>query len=748
MTEYWGGAPSSSARKTQRLLPYPDGAAELACNLERLHLILRYAVARFRSTRGQSVSPGLGGVTVSDAEIDQFLSAVPWPLSESRGNGLSDEGSIEELRNAIAVERLNCELRAQASSLNSIDLPLARLARRLRLSSVELDICLLCLAAELHPGYGRLYAYLHDDITRTNPSIGLVMHALADDWHARLALRQILSGESALMRSGVIVVSARRDGVLNHELALDASVLDLLLGAALPRSLMESICNGPSLETLIIDIAERDSLLKLRAALSANESDGQLTAVLLRGPDGVGRRTIAAAICSMSRRSLFVYRCQDSDPGIASGLAGWLREVRLADGCPAIYLSTQTVADKAVSRAISESLALSDCRFAFLLADEDALLPADLRENVHVITIDLKTPRAGMRREAWARFLHQERIEYDKDDVASIASVYPFTIGRICRAVHESVSSLRWEDADARRVDVHRLAAACRAQISHHLDQLAERLPARHEWNDLVLPADELQRLREIANAVRNREQVMERWAFADKVSSGPGINALFFGPSGTGKTMAAAIVARDLGMEIYRVDLSRIVSKYIGETEKNLDLLFDEARRAFSLIFFDEAEALFGKRSEVKDAHDRYSNIELAYLLQRMEAFEGVAILATNLRKNMDNAFLRRLQFAVEFPLPSFKQRLLIWQRVWPPAAQLAPGLDLEFMAQNFELAGGYIRNIALTAAYFAAQERATISMKHLIMATRREFQKLGRVCVEDQFGKYGQLFREASRK
>jgi SpoVK/Ycf46/Vps4 family AAA+-type ATPase len=210
---------------------------------------------------------------------------------------------------------------------------------------------------------------------------------------------------------------------------------------------------------------------------------------------------------------------------------------------------------------------------------------------------------------------------------------------------------------------------------------------------------------------------------------------------------MAAGVLAAELGMELYRVDLSRVVSKYIGETEKHLDALFAESRRAHAILLFDEADALFGKRSEVKDAHDRYANLEVAFLLQRMESSEGIFLLATNLRGNMDRAFVRRLQFAVDFPPPSEALRLRIWQRVWPRAAALAPDLDLAFMARQFDFSGGHIRNIALRAAYLAAQDGGAIGMPHMVQAARREFQKLGQVCVEEEFGAFGNLLRAESR-
>jgi SpoVK/Ycf46/Vps4 family AAA+-type ATPase len=276
---------------------------------------------------------------------------------------------------------------------------------------------------------------------------------------------------------------------------------------------------------------------------------------------------------------------------------------------------------------------------------------------------------------------------------------------------------------------------------------MAERIATPHGWDDLVLPRDHVAQLREIADAAERREQVLEHWRFGDKVCTSPGVAALFSGPSGTGKTMAAGVLARQLGMELYRIDLSRVVSKYIGETEKNLNVLFAEARRAYAVLFFDEADALFGKRSEVKDAHDRYANIEVAYLLQRMESYEGLTVLATNLRHNLDEAFLRRLQYCVEFPQPSAGDRRALWRKVWPATAPLAADLDLEFVAQHLELTGGQIRNIALKAAYLAAGDGAEIGMRHLIAAIRREHQKLGRLTVDRMFGPYAQLFAELER-
>jgi SpoVK/Ycf46/Vps4 family AAA+-type ATPase len=231
---------------------------------------------------------------------------------------------------------------------------------------------------------------------------------------------------------------------------------------------------------------------------------------------------------------------------------------------------------------------------------------------------------------------------------------------------------------------------------------------------------------------------VYDEWGFDRKLALGKGLTILFSGSSGTGKTMAADIIAGELGLNLYKIDLSTVVSKYIGETEKNLSLVFQEAESSHSVLFFDEADALFGKRSDVKDAHDRYANIETGYLLQRMEEYEGIVILATNLQKNMDDAFIRRLQFSINFPSPNERDRLRIWKRVFPDTSPLDSQLNLSYIAGQFELSGGNIRNIALASAFLAADDGRLITRPHLIHAIRREYQKIGRIITEQDFEGY----------
>jgi SpoVK/Ycf46/Vps4 family AAA+-type ATPase len=275
---------------------------------------------------------------------------------------------------------------------------------------------------------------------------------------------------------------------------------------------------------------------------------------------------------------------------------------------------------------------------------------------------------------------------------------------------------------------------ACRIAARAGMEQLARRIDAKATWKQLVLPPEQKALLHQITDQVAYRNRVYEDWGFREKMNRGLGINALFAGESGTGKTMAAEVIANALELDLYRIDLSSVVSKYIGETEKNLRKLFDAAEDSGAILFFDEADALFGKRSEVKDSHDRYANIEINYLLQRMESYRGLAILASNMKTSLDKAFVRRLRFIVDFPFPGIKERTEIWQKVFPPETPIDKDFDCSRLAK-LSLTGGNIHNVALNAAFMAAQKGSPISMPLLLNAARIEYKKLERPTKESDF-------------
>ncbi|MBX9580612.1 MAG: ATP-binding protein, partial [Gemmataceae bacterium] len=332
------------------------------------------------------------------------------------------------------------------------------------------------------------------------------------------------------------------------------------------------------------------------------------------------------------------------------------------------------------------------------------------------LTVEVRKPTAGEQRRLWERRLGPASIGLNGqlDRLTAQFDLGAAAIGAVCAGSPDPAAV--WDD--------------CRSQSRVKLDDLAQRVESRVGWDDLVVPGRTLAPLREIVVQVRQRSRVYGAWGFADQSARGLGVSALFAGPSGTGKTLAAEVLANELRLDLYRVDLSQVVSKYIGETEKNLRRVFDAAEDGGAVLLFDEADALFGKRTEVKDGHDRYANVEVGYLLQRVEAYRGLAVLTTNLKDEIDPAFLRRLRFVVQFPFPDAALRAAIWRRAFPPAAP-TDGLDPARLAR-LGVAGGTIRNAALGAAFLAAEEGGPVRMGHLARAVRAEFAKLDRPAPE----------------
>jgi SpoVK/Ycf46/Vps4 family AAA+-type ATPase len=345
-----------------------------------------------------------------------------------------------------------------------------------------------------------------------------------------------------------------------------------------------------------------------------------------------------------------------------------------------------------------------------------------------ILTLDVDKPTAQEQRAMWKSFLGETAAQLN-GALEILGAQFNFDASAI-RAV--CVGAAQSENESGRLGET--LWEICRAQARPQLDDMAQRITPRATWRDLVLPDAQRQVLREIGIHVRRRAKVYEEWGFAAASARGLGISALFAGPSGTGKTMAGEVLATELNLDLYRIDLSQVVNKYIGETEKNLRRVFDAADEGGAILLFDEADALFGKRSEVKDSHDRYANIEVSYLLQRMEAYRGLAILTTNLKSALDTAFLRRLRFIVQFPFPDAAQREEIWRRIFPAQT---PTESLEF-AQLARLAvtGGSIRNIALNGAFLAAEADQPVRMGHLLQAAKHECQKLERPLNESEIG------------
>ena len=608
---------------------------------------------------------------------------------------------------------------------------LVELGRRLGLDAVDRAILALSLAPAVDDRLARVYAYLQDDVARTRVSVGLLLDLIAPDAGARADLRARFVLDAPLLRSGVLRLSHERAGedapLIARDAAVAASVEHALLGRAGAPPRLRSLLRPPSSRA-----APRMRPADRRALRDAWRRDPAARVQLeVDRPDGWGddARRMAAATgrpCLTLDTSAFLALDR---PRARRLLLDVLLQARVSDALLHVPLPPPGTGSAKVGRAdLLDHLGRHDGPLLLtgpIEADVMDAVPGLL--NVRPTSLDFEGRRRG-----WRHALRHHDIELESHVVEALADRF----GHAGAEVEDTVRNAVHAAGGAASVDAEALFSAARGRSDRTLGNDARRLDPMFTWHDLVLASDARAQLREISQRVRHRRQVLDDWGVARGGAEDRGVAALFSGPSGTGKTMAARVLAADLELDLYRVDLSRVVSKYIGETEKNLGRVFDAAESSNAILFFDEADALFGKRSEVSDAHDRYANIEVGYLLQRMETFGGITVLATNLRNNMDEAFVRRLDFHVQFALPDEAERREIWTRVLPDSCPLDDTVDLPFLAERFPLSGGNIRNAALAGAFLAAEEGGAVGMRHLVRGVRREFQKMGKACVDSDFG------------
>jgi len=525
---------------------------------------------------------------------------------------------------------------------------------------------------------------------------------------------------------------------------------------------------GRELKALVLPEPLRQQLLRLRPLAPAKRSGGPTAppahrVINVYGLSGTGRKTLAEALSLREKRRLLRVEgpllLAPAAPGQPHSLQVVVREAILQEAALCITDADRLLLPEpqGLLQGLCEAI-LSVPNTVYVIT-EQPWEPGDRLKTCPFLALKLEIGDTQARLRLWHQALQlpykapaptpNAALPAPNETYATLellAARFSFSAAQIHAAATTALrlsqaAHLTQRDAlspprsPSHGPDLTILSAVCRLQGTPQLNTLARKVETPYQWDDLVVSRERIERLKEIVQQAQHRHQVMHQWGFERRLSAGRGLTVLFTGPPGTGKTMAAGVMAQQLGLDLYQIDLSSVVSKYIGETEKQLARIFDEAERSHGVLFFDEADALFGKRSDVKDAHDRYANIETSYLLQRMESYEGVAILATNFSRNMDDAFVRRLQFIVEFVSPDEKERRRIWERIWPPELPRSEDLDLGLLARRFELAGGYIRNIALASAFLAAAEHSAVGLRHVLMATRREYQKLGRVMDEALF-------------
>jgi AAA+ superfamily predicted ATPase len=743
-------APTGSVPSTSE---GPDVSLKhLEAELLRLDVLIHREVWRWQQA-GQDPTDAFRGQYVPDAEASALVKR-PFGTSWGQTVILKPEDR-QAYANALARAEQHVQSLVEVAQHQGHTLRLVHLASAFGLDRFDLDTLLVCLAPTLDLRYEKLYGYLQDDVTRKRPSVNLVLDLLCGPGADRLLRLSRFADDAPLFRYHILErVSEPGPGkppLLSQTLAVDEAIVAWLLGKYQPHADLgdhATLLQCSELAEGWLEENEADRLLAapleahLRCdALSKYVAPPEQPVLVFYGPDGASQEAAARRLAAQAGRSLLVVDLAaviktEVPPSRALRLA--LRDARLTGAIP--YLVGWDVCLTKDGTPPPDLLAQL-CAYPDLtiVAGRATWQPEGIDRERSLLWVRFPIPAYAQRRALWLHFLGQADVgrlsiaaAEDELDATALAGQFALTTGQIRDAVASARDRATQRGSLLNQQD---LFAAARSHSSPRLATLARKIVPRYTWDDIVLPDDQLALLHEIVATVRGRPLVLDQWGVGQKLASSAGVTILFAGPPGTGKTMAAEVMTAELGLDLYKIDLSTVVSKYIGETEKNLERIFEEAENSNAILFFDEADALFGKRSEVRDSHDRYANIEISYLLQRMEAYDGVTILATNLRANLDEAFTRRLQFVVDFPFPEEEYRLRIWQTLFPSDVPHEPELDLTLLARRFKLAGGNIRNIIVNAAYLAAADGHQVTMGYLLHSTRRELQKMGRLIGEIDF-------------
>ena len=663
-------------------------------------------------------------------EVERWLAAGRDPADALRGLYVGDDEARALAGTAGLPERREWpELVLQR---------LARLTSLFGLTSHEAQVLLAAALPDLDLRYERLYAYLQDDMARRRPIPDLLLRLLASSPEERFALRGIFSSSGRLQRHGLLGrgPGAESGSMLASALHADERVVAYLIGSEAVDERLRSFARLLPTDQgdLSAPLLGQDPLESIMEAFRAAQS---ACLVVIEGPRGVGKTRAARSLAGRLRTRLLGIDAAgliraDLEPRLAVGLV--FRESALQE-CLLYWANAAALWEDGERPARARGGLLEEVAewrgLVFLAGPSDWAAASELAR-LGAVRLSLSMPATQQRVVIWQEALASEPNAAELQPVASsLASGFRLTPGQVRDAVAVARSEAAVRGPRRSALTPADLFAGSRAVSSRALTAVADEVSRHASWAELVLPADALAQLQELCAMVRCRGTVLDDWGFSSRITAGTGITALFAGASGTGKTMAAGVVAAELGLPIFRIDLARVVSKWIGETEKNLEQVFRAAEDSNAVLFLDEAEALLGKRSEIRDSHDRYANLEISYLLQKMELYDGVAILATNMPHLIDQAFLRRLAVAVTFPMPDEDQRYRIWQAIWPPQLPRAEEVDLGELAR-FKLAGGNIKNVLLAAAYLAASQASPVTMAHLRHGLRREYQKLGKELTE----------------
>ena len=726
---------------------YRSSSEHIMDELLLMDYIIRTHVSHSRTAA--NVDDEFMGLYLPENEITEYLEK---PLLSSGFKGSSGL-ETEHKPDIITAIRKDIDRKVVASRERGNVLRLVKLVDSYRIGDLEKNVLILCLIQEIDLRYGKLFAYLNNDITRKRVSVNLALDMFCGSLGEQQKNMKLLTRESPLVKHRIVRVLDEQEGIrlplLERILEIDEQIMDFLTEEyQIAINEMIKSFTGVYSGTRVLDelILPEKIISNLHATIRLCE-DGMPLLIFLQGPRGAGKKASASVISSWVNRDMLVADTggmMGSEFGVYAELV--CRESVLRD--TALYFDNfdLLLADDAAQQLGILTGLLEDFNGTVFLGSRSFWEPAESLRTKPFIHLDFSSPAFPERKRLFEKYLRSckglvELESVEGAEIDELANMFKFGAGQIIDAVHSATGIAIMEKAAGNgttNLTKEHLYLGCKAQSNKKLLQYAAMVESNYTWNDIILLPDTVEQLKEIINYVKNYHIVYSKWGFGEKLSMGKGSNILLTGPPGTGKTMAAGIIAKTLGLDLYKIDLSLMVSKYIGETEKNLNRVFHEARTSNSIVFFDEADALFGKRTEIKDAHDRYANIEVSYLLQKMEEHEGIIILASNMKSNIDEAFLRRMHFSIDFPFPDERCRESIWKIMVPEKAPVDGAIDYGFLARRFKLPGGNIKNIQIAAAFLAAEDGGSIGMGHVIRATKRELQKMGRSITEADFGEY----------
>lgn len=730
---------------------YPDGGTHLAEELERVDQLVRARTERFRAGIGATKPTEEWGFPgVADEEVTGYLRTGFRLARRLEPVGSRLEPPLLQPPAALVHEAAVASVQARIDTrlaATTIQTPFQRLRQAFDLDRIQADVLLLALLPELEPAYRRLFAVLMDDATRTLPTVDLITEMLAPELPGAAAARAAFTGR-LLTDELVHLEPGGAPGL--HGVWVDPRVVGHLLGSDNPDVRVAAVLGelpvAPGWDALVL---EPDLITRLqRLADRYRQSPPSAELVLLHGPYGSGRRSVASAVCAQADLPVFTAEVGLAlQTGFEQGVRLVYREARLR-GAAVGWIGPEpllTGDDEAERRWAGLIAAAVDHPGPTLVISERPWEPGGAARGLRFTRFDLPAPTYPQRVRLWQQALvgaPELAAGTDHDRlIASLSNAFQLTGGQIADATASARSLAGSRDEEGITIGADDLFEGCRRQSGRRLVAFARRIEPRAglSFDDLVLPRTSGRQLDELRSRIVHSNRVYDEFGFERRITLGQGVVAMFTGASGTGKTMAAELLAREQGADLYKVDLAAVVSKFVGETEKNLDRVFEDAERANAMIFFDEADALFAKRGEVREARDRWANVELAFLLQRIEEHRGVVILASNLRQNIDEAFLRRLHSVVDFPQPDPRARLRIWLGMFPSGLGRPPDDVIADLAARFALPGGSIRNVVVDAAFRALrrnEQADALELRDLVVSVGREYAKLQLPITPGEFG------------